>query len=150
MDWLIWQMLPRPCVSLYMRCMCMMSDAFWGGNRRSGRWYALVWRVSSQGVMRRVKAEGWSPSVSLAHSKVAITQNWLATSPLAPWLFLSLHFFSFFLLSLSSLWPSIILPFTQKHLSILSVSLYQSSSLSALSWASPISCFHIMQPFSFS
>lgn len=76
--------------------MNRMSDAVQGIRSegwRGGRWRALGWGVRSQG---RAKAEGWSPSVSLVHSKVAITQDWLATGPLAPWLFLYFHFFPFF------------------------------------------------------
>lgn len=61
-----------------------------------------AWWVRRQGSRGRAKAERWSPSVSQANSKVAITQDWLARSPLAPWLFLSFHFFLFFVLYLFS------------------------------------------------
>ncbi|KAK9533407.1 hypothetical protein VZT92_008526 [Zoarces viviparus] len=70
MDRAMWQTPAGPeRVSLYLRCVLGMSDALRGG---SAGWFADVFLPESQG---RAKAEGWSPSVSLAHSKVAITQD---------------------------------------------------------------------------
>lgn len=87
----------------YVQCMYVISDLEVRGWGVGGvHWVGAdpAWWVRRQG--SRGRAERWSPSVSLANSKVAITQDWLAPSPLAPWLFLSFHFFLFFALYLFS------------------------------------------------
>lgn len=92
MDWLVCQMLAGPSLSRSVRHV-RVSPGTWGEVWWPECWWDLVWWVRSQ---REAKAEGWSSSVNLAHSKVAISQDWLAKSPLARWLFpLFLLFFLF-------------------------------------------------------
>lgn len=91
--------------------------------------------VRSQRGQGRAKAEGWSPSVSQVHVKVAITQDWLAMEPLAPWLFLSFPPPSPpqpLVFSLFDLNPS---------LSISSVSLFLSPLLTEVYWFCHIALF---------
>lgn len=92
MDWVVCQTLAGPSVSLSVHDV-RASPGSGGEIWWPGCWCDLVWWVRSQ---REAKAERWSSSVSLAHSKVAISQDWLATSPLARWLFPLVLLFSFY------------------------------------------------------
>lgn len=83
MDWIVCQTLAGPSVSLSVHDV-RASPGSGGEIWWPGCWCDLVWWVRSQ---REAKAERRSSSVSLAHSKVAISQDWLAMSPLACWLF---------------------------------------------------------------
>lgn len=113
LTWLMnWQIgLTLTGLTVYVLFVCLWCQFFRGRVHRRGDDLA-PW-VRSLGSRGRAKAERWSPSVSLAHGKVVITQDWLATSPLAPWLFLSLHFFC----TLSLPQSLIFLPFAHPSLS---------------------------------
>lgn len=116
-------------LAVYVLFVCVWCQFFKGRVHRRGD--DLTPWVRSWGSRGRSKAERWSPSVGLAHGKVVITQDWLATSPLAPWLFLSLHFFC----TLSLPQSLIFLPFAHPSLSTFQGCLLLSLLLSGISWA---------------
>lgn len=116
-------------LTVYVLFVCVWCQFFRGRVHRRGDDLA-PW-VRSLGSRGRAKAERWSPSVSLAHGKVVITQDWLATGPLAPWLFLYLHFFC----TLSLPQSLIFLPFAHPSLSTFQGCLLLSLLLSGISWA---------------
>lgn len=128
MNWQIGHSDWAGCV-LYVLFVCAWCQFFRG--RVHGRGDDLAPWVRSWGSWGRAKAERWSPSVSLAHGKVVITQDWLATSPLALWLFLSLHFFC----TLSLPQSLIFLPFAHPSLSTFQGCLLLSLLLSGIFWA---------------